>query len=281
MSHSLSPAIHNPLFSGLGKDALYLAMECGPEDLAAVLPAFLRLPFDGLNLTYPLKESALPFLAEVAPSARRLESVNTLVRTPAGWKGLSTDGPGLVLALREGHGFEPRGRRVVVLGAGGAARAAAAALLEEGEVAGLAVVNRSPERFGLPFFDWLRARGGECLPLAHPEVSERLRASDLVVHATSFGLEGGGAAPPWDLRGLRPGTLVLDMNYRLGRDTPLLAALPPGQPRADGRGMLAGQAVLAFEVWTGHRPAFAEAVEAAGLEVPCSPSGTPGPGRRS
>ena len=59
--------------------------------------------------------------------------------------GHSTDGPGLVDALRIDEGFEPEGRRCVVIGAGGAARAAIAALADSG-AASIVVVNRTADR---------------------------------------------------------------------------------------------------------------------------------------
>lgn len=254
----------NGLFREQGRNALYLGMEVPRGRLAALAPAFLELPFDGFNLTYPLKEEALPLCVELSEQARRVGAVNTLVRTPEGWRGLTTDGDGLLLYLEECRGWRPEGNRVVVLGAGGAARSALAALALR-DLAGLVVVNRSPRRFEEPFFQWLRTRGGRCRVPDDPELIPELAAADLLIHATPFGLGAGGGTPCWNLSALTPGTRVVDMNYRLGGPTPFLEWIGSDFRREDGRGMLAGQAVLGFQAWTGERPAVSEALLHGGL----------------
>ena len=232
-----------------------------------MLEALHQLPFDGLNLTYPLKEEGARVADELSPGAEFLGAVNTLVRTPDGWRGLSTDGPGLLLWLEEERAVEVDRQRLVVLGAGGAARSAIQAATDQG--ARVSVVTRDPARYRTPFFEALAGNGLETLLAGDPDaVARALETADLVVHATPYGLggKGAGAAPPWPLERIPPAATVVDMNYRLEGATPFLAALPTGPGRSDGRGMLAGQAVLAFEAWTGERPAVREALAAGGLD---------------
>lgn len=264
VEHSRSPPLHNGLLRARGHNALYLAIPAPRGCLASLLPALWGLPFDGLNLTYPLKEEAVPLCEALEGDAADLLAVNTLARGEDGWVGSSTDGEGLLLALRELAGFLASGRRVVVLGAGGAARSAIRALARTGPAA-LVVATRDAARFEAPFFVEARAAGLTPRTTADPALGDDLEAADLVVHATPFGLGGGGGAPPWPLERLRPGCRVVDMNYDLASPTPFLEALPDGPAREDGRGMLAGQAVLAFERWTGERPSLGEALEAGGL----------------
>ena len=72
-------------------------------------------------------------------------AVNTIVNRDGRLTGHNTDGYGFLRALREGAGFEPRGRRTLILGAGGAARGVVLALAREG-VGELTIANRTPER---------------------------------------------------------------------------------------------------------------------------------------
>lgn len=265
VEHSRSPALMNGLFEARARSATYLGMRLPTGHLASVLEALHQLPFDGLNLTYPLKEEGAAAV-ELTPEAASLGAVNTLVRTPEGWRGLSTDGEGLLLWLQEERDLDLAGKRLVVLGAGGAARSAIQASLFAG--ATVSVVTRAPSRFQTPFFRGLAGDTHETILSGDPEaVGRALQVADLVIHATPYGLAGEGASspPPWPLERIPATGLVIDMNYRLEGPTPFLAALSPGPARADGRGLLAGQAVLAFEAWTGERPRVHEALTAGGL----------------
>ena len=76
LGHSYSPAIHAQL-----ADYAYGLYEVAPEDL----PAFLTGgDFDALNVTIPYKKAVIPYCAELSPIARKLGSVNVLVRRPDG-----------------------------------------------------------------------------------------------------------------------------------------------------------------------------------------------------
>ena len=76
LGHSYSPAIHAQL-----ADYAYGLYEVAPEDL----PAFLTGgDFDALNVTIPYKKAVIPYCAELSPIARRLGSVNVLVRRADG-----------------------------------------------------------------------------------------------------------------------------------------------------------------------------------------------------
>ncbi len=74
---------------------------------------------------------------------------------------------------------------------------------------------------------------------------------DLVVNATSAGLEGGMPQLPGKL--FAPGAIAYDMVY--GRDTPFMVfARQQGARAVDGLGMLVEQAAESFFIWRGVRP---------------------------
>src|SRR5581483_5033154 len=106
--------------------------------------ASLRAPdVLGANVTVPHKEAVLPYLDDLAPNARAIGAVNTIVCCDGRLLGANTDGQGFTRALAE-VSFVPRSGDAVLLGAGGAARAVGVALLAGG-VRHLTIVNR-----GLP-----------------------------------------------------------------------------------------------------------------------------------
>lgn len=294
VAHSLSPEIHNAFIRAAGIDAVYVALDVEPRELARAMAGLRALGFVGLSVTYPHKEAVIRWLDALDPVARALGAVNTIVRDRRGrTEGHNTDGAGLVRWLTQEVGMEIAGRRIVILGAGGAARSVVRALWDAGPV-DLAVVNRSRRRLtGRSLAAWRRlgprggrrrgTRGGGAASAGGPAtlrwgaldteracVEEWIEGADLVIHATPWGLAGTDAgACPWPLWRLGAGAVVVDLNYRVDGPTPFLSMLGEGVAGHDGVGMLRHQAAVAFERWFGVRADMAAAL------------GVVGPGRRS
>ena len=222
------------------------------------------LGIEGLSVTMPHKTDVAAVLAgRLSPTAQRLGAVNTVVRRGGELWGENTDGAGLLDALRHDEGFDPAGRRCVVVGAGGAGRAVTLALAEAG-AAEVVVANRTPGRAeAAAALAGDRGRVGSL-----DEVGE----ADLVVNATPVGM--GGAVPgpghdpahdlPLDPARLGPGQLVVDLVYH-PPVTPLLeAARARGATAVNGVGMLVHQAAHGFRLWTGEEPPL-EVMSAAAL----------------
>ncbi|MGH9075512.1 MAG: shikimate dehydrogenase family protein, partial [Acidimicrobiales bacterium] len=130
--HSLSPAVHNAALAALGLDWVYVCLPVPAGEAGAAIAAFRVLRMEGLNVTMPHKEAVVPHLDGVSPTAARLGAVNTVLRRGTEVVGESTDGAGFLDALRLDEGFDPAGRRCLVVGAGGAGRAVALALGQAG-----------------------------------------------------------------------------------------------------------------------------------------------------
>ena len=145
LAHSLSPAFQQAAFNHYGLDVRYLAWETPPEGLADEVAKLRSGDFIGANVTIPHKESVMALLDEVDPLAQSIGAVNTIVKTAGRLVGHNTDAQGFMRELKEDGGFEPAGKRVLLLGAGGAARAAAFALCREG-VASITIANRNVSR---------------------------------------------------------------------------------------------------------------------------------------
>src|SRR5581483_1012120 len=132
IEHSLSPAIFNAAFRELGMDWFFAAFRVPAGSAAAALDAMRVLGLAGYSVTMPHKEDVARAADELTPTAARLGAANTVVNRDGRVVAGSTDGAGFVDALRSGAGFEPAGRRCIVLGAGGAARAVVLALTDAG-----------------------------------------------------------------------------------------------------------------------------------------------------
>ena len=141
IQHSLSPLLHREAFDFLGIAGEYSREEVQSGELSEFFTQSEK-SFDYLSITMPLKEEALAMPVEVDPLAARIQSANTLYRRGGIWHLTSTDGSGLVAALKnEGHS---RFKRALVLGAGGTARAVVGAL--DGIADEIVVLGRTSTR---------------------------------------------------------------------------------------------------------------------------------------
>ena len=256
--HSLSPVMHNAAFRALGLDWVYVAFEVPPGSGREALAAMRTLGIDGLNVTMPHKRDVASAVDRLTPAAQALDAVNTVTRGPRRDElvGENTDGAGFIDTLRIDEGFEPAGRRCVVVGAGGAGRAVVRALAEAG-AASITVVNRTADR----------AVAAAALAGAVGRVGLAGDAgdADLIVNATPLGMRGSDAPElPVDPSTLGSGQLVVDLVYHPAV-TPLVdAARSRGAAATNGLGMLIHQAAHAIRIWTGEDPPL-EVMSAAAL----------------
>ncbi len=221
LGHSWSAPIH----AALGC-ADYRLMELEPEDL----PAFLaQEDLGGVNVTIPYKKAVMPYCDFIDPAARRIGSVNTLVRREGKLLAYNTDAAGFCyMARRAGISFA--GKKVVLLGSGGASLTAAACAREMG-AREVAVISRSGED--------------------NYNNLDRHADADLLVNATPVGMYPENGVSPVDLAAFPACRGVLDLIYNPRRTALLLQAQALGIPFSDGLPMLVAQAKAAEEHFFG------------------------------
>ncbi len=240
-------------FAAAGLNWRYLTVEVPPERLADAVRGMRAFGMQGINLTIPHKVAIMPYLDAIAPDAQIIGAVNTVRREGDRYIGENTDGKGFLRGVREDAGVDPKGKRVVMLGAGGAARAVATELALAG-ASRIAIVNRTVQR-GAAMVDDLRANTGADVQFVAWEGTYAVPAdTDIFVNATSIGLYPDvDAMPDVDLGAARDGMLVCDVVFN-PPETPLVkAAKARGLPVLDGLSMLVYQGVIGFELWTGQR----------------------------
>ncbi len=263
VSGSLSPVIHNAAFQALGLDWAYVPLPVRPGRLAQAVAGLQALGFAGANVTMPHKTEAARAVDRLTDDARLLDAVNTIVVGVDAVEGANTDAPGFERFLRLDAGFDARGRRALVFGAGGAARACALALGRAG-LAELVVAIREPER-GIDLVRLARELPLEVRIVPIAEAGREI--ADLVVNATPLGRAGESLPlPP-----LGPGVLVVDLLYRPAVTPLLAAARDAGAPGYGGIGLLLHQAALSFELWTGQEPPMSVMSAAAIAELAEAP----------
>ena len=253
VEHTLSPAMHNTAFDALGLNWRYLPFPVAPGQVEVAVKGVAALGLRGVNVTVPHKQAVMPALDSFAPDAKALGAVNTLVieRGKEGQVsigGHNTDAQGFVGALRH-DGFDPKGKSVVVVGAGGAARAVVYGLLEAGAQALVSDLGSLGKL--------------STLPLTTETVVESARVTDLLVNATPMGMWPRVDGSIWPDGVSIPAPLtVFDLVYNPPETRLMRKTRESGACAIGGLRMLVGQGALAFEMWTG-QPAPVEVMMSA------------------
>jgi len=255
VAHSLSPLMQNAALEAMGLDWVYVPFAVRQDELAHAVAGLRALGVAGFNVTIPHKTAIIPLLDRITSEARLMGAVNTVKRDGDELVGHNTDGPGFIRSLGEELGFDPAGRRVLILGAGGAARAAVASLAQAGAAA-VVVANRSVAK-GEELVEAFRASFGgtqfAVMSLDMPLINAEAQNFDLLVNTTSVGM-GGTAFEGLDVTRMKPAASVYDMVFAPW-ETPLLAdASRAGLWCANGIGMLVAQGECALAIWTGTEP---------------------------
>jgi len=246
-------AMQEAAFTALGLNWRYLMVEVPPEKLRDAVLGARAFGLRGFNLTIPHKVAVMQHLDRISPDAELIGAVNTVRREGDRFVGENTDGKGFLRGVRMDAGIDPKGKRVIVLGAGGAARAILTELALAG-AADLLVVNRSIARGETMVQD---LAGKTKAPIRFQPWAATYSVpgdADLLVNATSIGLYPDVySIPPVDLSAARPGMLVCDVVFNPPDTLFLQAARQRGLPVLNGLAMLVYQGVIGFELWTGKK----------------------------
>jgi len=255
IQRSLTPAMHEAEGGHHGLRVHYQLIDLdsaggSAADLPLLIAAARIMGFAGLNITYPCKQAVVPLLDGLSDEARAMGAVNTVVNRDGRLIGHNTDGWGwrwgFCRALPDADLS-----RVVLLGAGGAGSAVAHSVLQLG-ARQLTIVDIDAAR-AADLADALGRRHGSERVRATTVVEEALADATGLVHATPTGMDKRPGLPlPEAL--LRPALWVSEIVYFPIETALLRAARARGCATVDGGTMAVGQAVGAFELFTGVAP---------------------------
>jgi shikimate dehydrogenase len=204
-----SPLICNPWFEENGIDAVVVPMGVKTEDY----PAFFRAVFTLTNIrgalvTMPHKVVTMGLVDEISPTAEVAGATNAvLLREDGSLLADQFDGAGFVRGVLR-KGFEPSGKRALVVGNGGVGSPIAASLAGIG-LAGIGLFD--PDSAAS---EALAQRIGEHYPGVEIAVgSKDPLGYDLIVNATPIGMKDGDPLPV-DVDRIAPGSFVGDVVLR-------------------------------------------------------------------
>lgn len=235
-------------FAERGLHMRYINMEVTPANLGTAVRGALAMGFRGFNCSLPHKVAVIKHLDRLGESAAIMGAVNCVVVKDRQLIGENTDGKGFLKSLATV--CDPKGKSVVLFGAGGAARAIAVELGLAG-IAKIAVVNRSAAR-GTELVDILRQKLKLDAALVAWDGDYRVPpGTDIVINATSIGLYEPDARLNLDIQTLHKGMVVADVIANPPRTRFIRDAQSRGCTALDGLGMLVNQGIIAVHFWTG------------------------------
>jgi shikimate dehydrogenase len=240
---------HNYLYEQLGLNWIYKAF--APTDLTQAIAGVRGLGIRGCAVSMPYKEDVIALVDVMDPSAKAIDSVNTIVNDGGRLTAYNTDYTAIEQLLQ--RNAVPTSFSVWLLGSGGMAKATVAALRDAGfkdvtviarnEAAGRALA-------GLYGFAW-RAE----LP-----ATDAGGTADMLINVTPVGMAGGPDADSLSFpqAAVEAAKVVFDV-VALPAETPLIkAARAAGKTVVTGAEVATIQALEQFVLYTGIRPSDAQ-----------------------
>ncbi len=253
VEHSFSPAMHNAAIAHLNLDYVYLPFPVKREDLEKAIAGFQAINLVGFNITIPHKQSIIPLLREVSPSAQMVGAVNTVWWSEKGWCGTNTDVEGFLAPLklisRSWSKITP-----VILGNGGAARAVVVGCSELG-CPEIIVVGRNWSKLDQFRSNWQNSPlEGRVRVVSYSELPGLVSKTELLINATPIGMYPQVEQCPVDetiIAQLQPGAIAYDLIYTPKETQFLHRAKKRGAIPINGLEMLVRQGAAALEKWLG------------------------------
>ncbi len=221
LGHSYSKIIHEKFG--------YYDYELVPIENKNLDEFLKRKDFDGLNVTIPYKQSVIPYCSKLSEKAKKIGSVNTIIKLPDGsLYGDNTDYDGfLYMANSKGISFE--GKKVIILGSGGTSKTACTAVKDNGGEP--IVVSRKGENN----YNNLHLH----------------KDAKVIVNTTPVGMFPNTENSPVDLAAFPDCEGVIDVIYNPYRTRLLQQADTLNIKNIGGLSMLVAQAKYAGELFTG------------------------------
>ena len=258
IKYSLSPKIHRAFARQAGLEIIYDKYDIKDADLGLFIKEFFANGGTGLNITVPHKLNCIEFVDSAASEVKRLMSANTLMIKDSSIYAESTDGPGFLqdLHIKE---IDITNKNILMLGAGGAAKSIVSSICLSKKPNSIFISNRTQSKV-IELIKVL-SRNEHVTPIDFSEYKmyeDRVKAMDIVINATSKGLDGKFS---WEEEiPVDQETIFYDLSYSKGQTAFSEWASQFSNNVFDGKGMLVRQAALSFKHWFGFSP-NAEEVE--------------------
>lgn len=254
--HSLSPEMQNKALEEVGLPYTYMAFEVDNLAFGKAIEGLKALKMRGTGVSMPNKQLACKYVDELTPAAKLVGAINTIVNDDGYLKGYNTDGTGHIRAIKE-SGFDIKGKKMVLVGAGGAATAIGA----QGAIEGLKEImlfNRKDEFYEEALAFAKRVNDNTDCTVTVTDLADQrafaqaIAGADILTNGTKAGMKPlENECVVSDKSMLRPGLLVSECVYNPHITKLLRMAMDAGCKTIDGYGMLLWQGAEQFKLWTG------------------------------
>jgi shikimate dehydrogenase len=231
LGHSFSAAFFKDYFEKKKIEAKYSNFEL--NEIEEILPLFAQ-NLSGLNVTFPYKESIIPFLDRLDESAAQIGAVNVIAFENGEKVGYNTDAYGFAQSIKPFLTFEHE--RALIFGTGGASKAVAHVF----------------KQIGLDLF-YISRNGNEANGVFRYEDinNHMLRSCRVLVNCTPVGtFPDVNACFELPFEHLTPAHLVIDLVYNPSETELMKRAKKNGATVMNGLSMLQHQALKSYEIWT-------------------------------
>jgi len=237
IEHSLSPKLHNYWIKENNIDAVYDKKQLNESDIEGAIYEIKNDKIHGMNVTVPFKKSVIPFLDQLTPLAKEVQSVNTIFKKDNKIVGDNTDVVGFEKGLKYIN-YDLKNKNVFILGAGGVVPSIILALKRLG-AAKIILSNRSKKKADdlkkkytdLEIIDWGKT----------PDFN-------MIINATSLGLKNDDQIK-LNYADIGINKLFYDIIYNPSKTKFLSKAKQFGNQIENGKMMFIYQAQLAFKIW--------------------------------
>lgn len=268
VSHSVSPQMHNAAFKALGLNFCYLPLSVEPVDLKKAIEGIRALNIVGVNVTIPHKETIIPLLDEVTKLPRLMGAVNMILNQEGKLIGYNTDGGGFVESLKLDAKVNPKGKKVVVLGAGGASKAVSI-MLAETRIKSIVITDIIIEK-AENLVEYINSHfeiEATVSPLGSKAFQSSINECEILINTSPVGMHPKEDASPLPEKVKIPsGIQVCDLIYNPPETKFLKSAKESGAKTLNGIGMLVRQGALSFSIFTG-KDAPIDVMRSAALKV--------------
>lgn len=241
---SVNTWIFNRVFSLDNTDAVYVPFPT--DSINDLLELAGELEVQGLTVTVPYKEAIMSALTRRSSAVHSIGACNTVYRSNDGWFGDNTDCISFSASILNFLGRKDLKRqKITIIGAGGLARSITSEVFRMGGKALILnrTIHRAKNLASLYNFRW----GG----LDEYGIEAMDKYSDIIINATSVGMEGYEAFDHLQLYKFTGKELVMDLVYFPSQTPFLTRAAAAGCKTINGYDMVIRQACNQYEKFTG------------------------------
>ena len=231
LAHSFSASFFKDYFEKNNIDARYSNFEL--NDVEEIFSIFEQ-NLSGLNVTFPYKESVIPYLDRLDESAAQIGAVNVIAFENGEKVGYNTDAYGFAQSIKPFLTFEHE--RALIFGTGGASKAVAHVF----------------KQIGLDVF-YISRNGHQATGVfTYEDInSHMLQACKVLVNCTPIGtFPNISDCIELPFEHLTPAHLVIDLVYNPAETELMKRAKKQGAAVMNGLSMLQHQALKSYEIWS-------------------------------